>query len=601
MCNSTDNIYKIQIEGSLLGNGTTLPLFLTQSPLSEKTEIASCQTNGNVRRFIDSLFSGGANSHIAQMAFLPDAKAVVLLPESSLSKDFWHDMDNLISQSPGSLIIIAGIGLWTEKELLDWKDVSGNRGFGFHISNQFGSPYRKYNCGCSWIRKENGDMRSIIFLKNFQEPRHEASSFPSEVEGTCLLCLSFDDIDIYPLICADITCNSTGLKPLDRVLNNIKENNNHGKKHLIATIAFQEEPGHPLWQRGIAHAVKKQGNSEPVILAIANTSTCRVPYKCVDGWRNLTGVYVATDLLKEQDEYPAACCLCGDREIFGVLARTGEAAVFAGEIAWDFGGGGRRYIWRPRLRALANDDGTLMPPEEGDRYRDELIHCLYVYYQKFLPKETSDQNPEIEIEEIVNENKRLALEEIIGIIKDPALPTAKQLYRSMLFGPNHANKNQGTLDKQKVKDKIQQASKALGALKKATNLEWQPDNELDGQLKHPEANILVWASPNKMNRAIERELEKWKVQATPRAPLLVFADGMGGTFKGLSEIKPDRRTDISSSPPSPPTEKDYTCNKIVRVAHLEDLRCFDDCYEEQNFDNSVRTLLDQNLAKIRGS
>ncbi|MFH1076987.1 MAG: hypothetical protein V1753_09195, partial [Pseudomonadota bacterium] len=300
------------------------------------------------------------------MAFSSDGKAVVLLPEFSLSKDFWQDMDNLISQFSGSLIIIAGIGLWTESELRDWKDAFGNRELGFHISDNFGSPYRTYNCGCCWIRKENGDMRRIVFVKNFLEQRVESSSVPSLVYGSCLLCLCFDDIDIYPLICADVTCNSTGQRPLDRVLNNIKEKS-HGKKQLIATIACEKNPAHDFWQRGIANAVRKQRDAvSAAIMAIANTATCSASYKCADGWRNLTGVYAATDLLQKQNEYPAACCLDGDREIFGVLARTGEAAVFVGEVAWDFGGGGHRDLWHPRLRALASDNGTLLPPEIGD-------------------------------------------------------------------------------------------------------------------------------------------------------------------------------------------------------------------------------------------
>lgn len=188
MCNSTNNIYEIQIEGSWLVNGTNLPLFLAQGPLVEKTEIESCRTKGDIRRFISSLFNGVANSHIAKMALSSDCKALILLPEFFLAKDFWQGMDNLISIFSGPLIIIAGIGFWTEKELSDWKDASENREFGFHTSNYFGTGNRTYNCGCCWIRKENGAMRRIVFVKNFSEQRTEAPLVPSLVQGSCLLC-----------------------------------------------------------------------------------------------------------------------------------------------------------------------------------------------------------------------------------------------------------------------------------------------------------------------------------------------------------------------------------------------------------------------------
>jgi len=273
--------------------------------------------------------------------------------------------------------------------------------------------------------------------------------------------------------------------------------------------------------------------------------------------------------------------------------RTGEAAIFAGEVSWDFGSGGYRDLWRPRLRALADGDGVLRTPETGDHSRDELLHSLLGRREKLSMQITLEKN------------QRIALEEVINFIRTSPSRTAGFLDRSMLYGPFRENRP-APADKQNVRNKRLQGAKVIGALKISTGLEWQKDEMYVGQLKESNVNILVWASPVKGNPAIRRDIQKWLTSTAPHPPLLVFADGLGGTFdQGVvaapvtARVMPDRRTDISA-PPTSLRVWNFTANKIVRLACLTDLRLIENSYEEQEFARSVKSLLDRRLAEIRG-
>ena len=144
-------IFELEIEASLLKNNTKLSLMLAQTPTPTLAEIADRKTNGNVRNFIAGMFAGGIDSRIARMAQSQVIKEVVTLPEFAVARDYWHELDTMISLFPGTLIVIAGIGFWNEDELLAWKNVSPDREFGFNAKAGFGSPYRTFNCGCCWI------------------------------------------------------------------------------------------------------------------------------------------------------------------------------------------------------------------------------------------------------------------------------------------------------------------------------------------------------------------------------------------------------------------------------------------------------------------
>lgn len=585
-------IFEIGIKASLLKNNTKLSLIIAQTPTSTLEEIADCQTNTRIRNFIKNMFAGGVDSHIARMAQSQIVKEVVILPEFAIANDYWQELDTLISGFPGSLVVVAGIGFWKEDDLLKWKEASAHREFGFHAMEGFGSPYRTFNCGCIWIHLENSETRRVIFLKNYNEQRIEAPLIPSLVNGNYIVFLCFEDICLCPLICADVTCQSEQ-KPLDVVLKYLLEKG-AGKKTLIATVAYEKNPGHPLWQRGIAHAVQKQWGTEAVILAIANTSVSEDSYRCTDDWRNLTGVFVATDFMRGQSDYPSIRCLESDRNIFGALVRTGEPALFAGEVSWDFGSGGYRDLWRPRLRALAECGGSLSTPEAGDRNRDELLHSLL------------SQREKLSSQIILERNMRAALEEVIGFIKSSSAPSARFLDQSMLYGLFKEEGASANVDRHRVREKRVQGARAIGALKISSRLKWQRNVRSVGQLRDSGLNILVWASPVKGNPAIRRDIQRWLTGISPHPPLLIFADGLGGTFDEgevtaavEGRVMPDRRADISAPPPDK-RRCNFTANKIIRAAWLKDLRLIENSYEEEGFTRSIKTLLDRQMAEIRG-
>jgi hypothetical protein len=273
--------------------------------------------------------------------------------------------------------------------------------------------------------------------------------------------------------------------------------------------------------------------------------------------------------------------------------RTGEAAVFAGEVSWDFGSGGYRDLWRPRLRALADSGGSLRTPETGDSNRDELLHSLLSQRERLSSQLT------LEI------NMRTALEEVIGFIRSASTPSARFLDKSILFGPFKEGVT-ANVDRHRVREKRIQGARAIGALKMSSRLRWQRNERAVGQLKLAGLNILVWASPVKGNPAIRRDIQRWLTEMSPHPPLLIFADGLGGTFdQGVvsaaveGRVMPHRRVDISA-PPADRRRSNFTAGKIIRAAWLKDLRIIENSYEEEEFTRSIKTLLDRQTAEIRG-
>ncbi|HEX9023812.1 MAG TPA: hypothetical protein VF799_08245, partial [Geobacteraceae bacterium] len=117
-------IFELQIKATLLKNNTKLSLMIAQTPGPTLAEIVERKTNADIRNFIAGMFTGGIDSRIARMAQSQVIREVVTLPEFAVARDYWHELDAMVSQFPGALIVIAGVGFWNEDELLAWKNVS---------------------------------------------------------------------------------------------------------------------------------------------------------------------------------------------------------------------------------------------------------------------------------------------------------------------------------------------------------------------------------------------------------------------------------------------------------------------------------------------
>jgi hypothetical protein len=176
----------------------------------------------------------------------------------------------------------------------------------------------------------------------------------------------------------------------------------------------------------------------------------------------------------------------------------------------------------------------------------------------------------------------------------------------MLYGPFRGWEIPVGIDCNRIREKRVQGASAIGALKMLPRLRWQRNDRSVGQLKESKVNILVWASPIKGNPGIRRDIQRWLTEASPHPPLLIFADGVGGTFDqgvvtptGEGRVIPDRRADISSPPPDR-RRSNFTADKIIRVAWLKDLRLIENCYEEEEFTRSIGNLLERQEAEIGG-
>lgn len=233
----------------------------------------------------------GGKPLVSQQQAHANQVPVVVCPEYAFGSSDWQLIDALIKAFPGPLILLAGFGQTKLAGLTAIRDVAGD-GLRCGWRAEADADGRPMNFGSAWVKKVDGNREVVLYGKNFPEAEHEDGAGVFKFGE--LTELIFDDLRIFPFICADaleMAAQGADLAVSQRIARQV----NLGHKPALCIGSLLQPTGQATtrWTSAIARIMQELGQASAALL-ICNVAT--PGYDVRPGgelWRNLSGVYVA--------------------------------------------------------------------------------------------------------------------------------------------------------------------------------------------------------------------------------------------------------------------------------------------------------------------
>lgn len=532
-----------EIGFSLLSGGQ-LPVCMVQLlPVSaEAIEQDSSRTHalGLLRELL--LRESEADPTPALDEMIPERPAsLIVLPEYALGSSDWNAVDEMVRSSARPLVLIAGFGKTNGNWLKAWAaDDPDNRFLAWQEDEKPIAKNNRYNGGWCWLHEPNKSTTCILFLKNFLEQGREAAD-PTMRAGLSITCCRFEDLVLFPLICADLleSARRGSHTPRQRIGETLS--NDATNKPILVTASLLQETCHdPNWPKTIAEFVGDPRYRDRTVLLLTNHACARPSTdEDLDRWRSLTGLYVAFEELPKIDiglHLPSArpIILPG---MSGVLIRESHPCVAAGRVTWPpyRNPTTNRFIWgSSTLRGIRN--GSLAPANE--LYTNLSAFELHRFTVRHPAK--AGWSPRVS----------RGLEVIRTHLAGGSDPTAARIIGSLLFGVE-----EDPIEFQSYKSDelfknspaLEEALHALAVLKSIDELSWQNSANRTGQVRHAAGpHVLVWRDRSKSPGQMVRNIEEWSEKFGEHPLLVVFGSGARSP---LREGKVgDRRSNFAKAP-----------------------------------------------------
>jgi len=468
--------------------------------------------------------------------------AVVLVPECALGSGDWTAVDAFVRGAQQPVLLIAGFGAAKGEWLLRWAlgeeaPSPTARRLSWNQQTEPIAASRAVNGGSCWIHGFGNPTMCIAFIKNYLEQSTEAVALASLNKGTSILHLQFRDVDVLPLICADLVQpRSVGSGAAQARIECLLANNSHRNCPILVTgSVLQTEPHNNNWQIAINDVTNNLSPTRQVVLALANQA-CDSPCgdEDKDCWRSLSGVYGRFSDLPHGQKGLDAGRPVSKLSIAGAVVRDTRPCVVAGPISWaPYGPTVGAFLWHSEGCLRLEPNGIASPLCVPPKICTYEIHR---FTRRFPPDAAWSPR--------VNEG----LDRIRSHLEEAAAPDAERLLKSLLSGVT----DDSTADPERLHDLVTPLDTglyALATLRTIDSMVWQGDIAKEGQLFWPaeETHVLVWRDKVRSGREMRRELEEWSLSPGAHPRLLVVAEGhrtpvIDGPVRG------DRRSDVSRSP-----------------------------------------------------
>ena len=240
-------------------------------------------------------------------------RAIIILPEYSLGSPDWAAVDELIRTVQRPIVLIVGFGATAGKWIVDWHNrmiAAGSPTLRTLTWDQNANPISntlRVNGGWCWIHNFGGQTNCITFIKNNLEQSTEAVELAHLQNGRTIPHLKFQDLDLFPLICADLVKpKSTGAGvPQARISNYLNSTPRAERKILVTGSLLQPVPN-INWEIAINDVVNGIATGLNSILVLVNQATGKpVADEQVDRWRSISGVFTRSTDLQKQSSVPA--------------------------------------------------------------------------------------------------------------------------------------------------------------------------------------------------------------------------------------------------------------------------------------------------------
>ncbi|CAB3647384.1 ABC-three component system protein [Achromobacter pestifer] len=490
----------------------------------------------------DLLVGGPQHPQPVLQQLMPGGGPVlVVAPEYALGSNDWAEVDAIVRAANRPLVLLTGFGASIGQTVLDWHISDDPVGTVRHLSwRQHQHPISgamRVNGGWCWVHEPNGSTHCIAYLKNVLQQAFEAVAIPDIQTGATLLHLRFDDLDLLPLICADLVqpAAQNPASPQARLQSMLMNLSNDRPTLVVGSLlqtGFNQN-----WAVAIDSLLNVVLAGRSGVVALCNVAHDEpVANESHDRWRSLSGVFAPYGAMtRGQANLPAARAL-NAQGVAGAVVRQTHPSVTAGIVAWaPYNPVNGNFIWRGNMACAIHADGIVAPIATAP----VAAACeIARFLRRHPPGPGCAPRLTIGVRE-VDEQLRC------GAPPDPA-----SILQSTLDGIRPAKPmDPDALDDAEVTSALKAGLHALATLKSIDGIGWQLSPGMAGQLRidAQDLHLLVWRSPSESPRALQRHLSAWRLEGGMHPYLVVFGSTrMGDLADG--EIDVDRRDDISVAP-----------------------------------------------------
>jgi hypothetical protein len=361
--------------------------------------------------------------------------------------------------------------------------------------------------------------------------------------GNSDLHLRFTDVDVFPIICADLLQPRTvGREVAQSKLETfLRREPDH--RPILITGSLLQNAYNFNWEVAIDSIVNSVAPHRKTVLALANQATSIASAdENVDRWRSMSGVFTRSSELRKQSSLPAGRSL-RTASIVGMVVRDSGPCVVAGPIAWPpYGPTSDKFVWHPEVLVPLEPTGIVSPI----RLPGEIEATEICRFAKRYPSQPM-WSPKVVT----------GLQAIQDHLANTNPPRARTILNSALSGvaaqcdSEYAPCDPDDLGEPLANDAFQIALHALALLLTFDDLSWQRDENCGGQLRRAadDTNILIWRDPVRHSRQMKRLLGLWMQMPGEHARLLIIGEGFRSQLDdGL--LSRDRRDDVAEAPGS---------------------------------------------------
>ena len=524
----------VYFDYSILDN-QKLDICLIQAPPPNFDLVKTDKSRPLSVKVVQDLLTGVAEHHQPILTeILPRTKmSLVLMPEFAFAHEDWEELDAAVRGSSNPIILIAGFGATVGDTLRKWKENNGDTirhwAWDAPISN-----IKLVNGAWCWVHQPGHRTDCIVWMKNVAEQRFEAVKLQNMQFGREVLHLKFNDVSIFPVICADLldSVNTPG-STQEKIRNSITDDNRHNIPILITGSLWQSGYNRN-WEVAIGDILHHVVKDRPAALALCNIAHDKPQLlESSDRWRSMSGVFVKyEDLPKCQQNLNAGRAL-ETANVSGVVIRDSKPCVVGGKLSWrPYSPVAGQFLWHSDALCHINERGVDLLSSTSNT----TIRCEFKRNLRRFPTQ-KDWDPRVArgLNELISKSETISeqlLEKLVSYIIDgvaydeiaePDLLYESESYREGIY--------------------------AIAALKTLDEADWLTDEGQDGHLVSSGViNLLVWSERKRTYRFVRRKVEEWLKAPEAHPNLIVFGCGAGNADEG--EVFVSLRSDISA-----PTQK----------------------------------------------
>jgi hypothetical protein len=356
-----------------------------------------------------------------------------------------------------------------------------------------------------------------------------------------VLHLKFKDLDLFPMICADLVQAKTdgALTAQGRLEKLIGDAGPSQRPVLVVGSLYQSEPSNVNWPVAIDAWLNQVTSGRAALVAIANVAIDRpISDEARDCWRSLSGVLVRRiDRPHNQRDLPVARGVTG-QDLRGAMLRHTKPYVASGTLTWrPYGPTGDLFYWHASMGAALTPDGVAAPLEDPP----STLACEVLRFVRRTEPHAA-WGPRVQS----------GLLELRRHLEADSVPNAVCIATTLLDGVSvPAERDPDKLHEAPLQPALRDGLHALATLSSVDNLLWQKEPSQVGQLRCADinVNVLVWRDPQRSGPAMKHALGAWAKTPGEHPPLVVFGQGpLTSPREGVISVHP--RDDIEAAPES---------------------------------------------------